>query len=184
MRKLFILIFVVGVLALLARHAWYTYLPKKAAELMVREEAPAFFPEPLREKVKFVQQEVSEHTETMRKFIEKNDIPEEDVFAVIDRIRYKDLENFLQKAKARQYENADQLYDHIIGEFRLGNLPVESYRDEFRNTYQQEKLERAIAYFERNKNDIQIMFPTMKEMAKSLIKTRGFDKEAIRELTF
>jgi hypothetical protein len=184
MKKLIIFLLILGAMAWLAHRAWYSYLPKQAAKIIVTDELPTFFPEPLREKVKFVQQEVSDHSETMKKFIEKNDIPEEDVFAVIDRIKYKDLENFVQKAKASEYENADQLYDHIIKEFRLGKLPVESFRDEFRDAYQQEKLEKAVAYFDKNKNDIQFMFPTMKEMAKSLIKTHGFDKDAIRKLSF
>lgn len=184
MRKLLVLVLIVGALGWLAHHVWYSFLPKKAANLIVADELPSFFPAPLREKVRYVQQEVSDHSETVREFISKNEIPEEDVFDAIDRIRYKDVENFVQKAKARQYENADQLYDHIIREFDLRNLPVENFRDEFRNNYQQEKLDKAIAYFEKNKNDIQIMFPTMKEMAKSLIKTRGFDKDAIRDIRF
>ncbi len=148
----------------------------------MEDDIPEMVPANVRQKAQLVRKRVATRTEDIRSYIKENEVPKEDVQSALDRIQFRDVRRFLESAKAQNITEPNAIFDHAVMSFSLQNLPVENYRNDFVSHYKQGQLEKTIAYFESHEDDIRLMFPVMKEMAKSMLDAGEVDKDLIKGL--
>ena len=82
-------------------------------------------------------------------------------------INIEEIKELIEKAKQSDLDSAEIAFQFLKDNFDFGDFPIDSFKNEFHQYFDQKRFEKAMDFYEKNKDQMPIIYPVLKE---SLIK--------------
>lgn len=169
MKKLVLGIIVISLVAVGVFYVYNRYVIQHVSEAIIQEEIPDVVPENLKRNALSLKKDLSRNSDDIVEYLHQNEVPLEEFNSLIDKVEYYEVQKFLERVKSKEFSNANEAFDFISQSFDFGDIPLENFRDDFVRNYDNEKFDQFARYFERNSDQMQMMFPLAKETLKKLL---------------
>jgi hypothetical protein len=172
MRKLFLVIIVIGIIVWVGGYLAYTfYFPKVVAQAIVSENKPTYLPKRLLNKIEEVRGPVNKSTENFIVELKKADIPMTKVYDAIENTTEEQAYQMLDELNDSRITEPNQAFDifkkHIHTDFDL-----EPFRASFNQNVDPKMIRRIIKYANMNRSMNEVDIPTAKAIAIQLLREK------------
>lgn len=170
MKKISIALLMIALVMIGAFYVYDRFVIDQFSEAIIEEDIPKVVPDNLKKNALSLKKDLSKNSDNIVEYLHKNQVSLEEFNALIDNVEYYEVEKFMERVKTKQFENPEQAFDFISRSFDFGDIPLDSFKDDFIRNYDNEKFDQFVLYFENNKDQMQMMFPLAKETLKKLLK--------------
>lgn len=169
MKRFFLVIIVLGVLAWAGAYVFYRYyFPNMMARAIVSKETPQYIPRRLMNKVDELRAPVNKGADEIVLEMKKNNIALEDVVQVIDNTSEANAREFLADLNASKPKTPNEVFDiakkHIHADF-----DVEILRKPFVENVNMKAIRRAMSYANTNQRTKDLDIETGRAIAKQIL---------------
>lgn len=173
MTRLIIATLIIGLVAFGIYRIYRYYVPEKLSEAIMEDRIPEYLPEKMKANARAMRKIMDENADEVVAYLDHNEVSVQEVSAFIDDVKYREVETLVKKSKEEAFDDPNEAFDFIKQNFDFGDLPVENFRDDFIEYYDKGKFKLAVTYFEINKDQMQAMFPVVKETLKKMLEEKS-----------
>jgi hypothetical protein len=175
MKKLFLVIIVVGIIVWIGGYVAYTfYFPKIVAQAIVSENHRTYLPKRLLNKIEEVREPINKSTENFIIELKKADIPMTKIYEAIENTSEEQAYQMLDELNDARITKPDQAFDifkkHVHTDFDL-----EPFRASFNQNVDPKMIRRLIKYANMNRSMNEVDIPTAKAIAIQLLKEKEME---------
>ncbi len=156
---LIILILVIGG----AFYYYFNILPERLSHALITDDTSKPLPQKIIKKGKSMGIDVLDQPEKVREILVKKKLDTREVVEFVDKIEYKQVEEFMEKTKSHEIDSAEMAFNFLKENIDFGDFPIDDFKDEFHRYYDSEKMNAAMEFYEKNKEQMPVLYPVVKQ---------------------
>jgi|GEM_PF-2436000 len=146
-----------------ALYYYFVMLPEKLSTALIHEGQSEPIPQKIIEKGKSIGLEVKEDPKDIIKKLNEKNTNIDELKDFVRSVEYDQVEKFLKDASKQELDSSELAYQYLRENFDFGDFPIDSFESEFNQYFEPERLNDALDFYERNKNQMPVIYPMLKE---------------------
>ena len=168
MKKVICFVFVVACLGIGAFLVYRFYLPQIVAKAIVSNEAPAYIPKRIMNRVEEMRTPINNSAEGIIRELNSREISLDEVLKAIDRISAQDVTEVVRKLNTEEPASTEQVFTIVKPYFRT-DFDVELLREPFVKNFDMRAYRRAMGYANVNQTTKDADIETVRAIAKQIL---------------
>jgi hypothetical protein len=105
----------------------------------------------------------ADFSKNLQAVLVKKDVKIESLIEFVEGVKLEEAKAFLQNCTSRAETSEKIDFQFITTQFDFGDFPIDSFKTEYELFYDPIKMDIALDLYEKNKNQMPVIFPMMKE---------------------
>ncbi len=175
MKRLAIVIVILGVIGLIGYKVYEYYIPRAISKALTSGESSEILPTNVKKKVGTLKTKVDKNIDKLPSLMKQANITYDDLYVMIDKADADQFFAAFDEVKLADWETTNEVFDIGLKHISIDGYDLESFREPFNSYATTDKINQWMEIIEKNKLLASMSIPMAKETAKTLLETKKED---------